>query len=493
MPFPPCALHAVEAEFGARRPAHPVFRQSARPPWPRALPGWLTGNTRSAAERSKPVTVEDALTGKMTVLNPVSTPVAEVLSAASALAREISPHITPYGTRESLVVEAHVEALEGLDQPGVADSLEKAIAADPNFGPNYRQLAQIKAQQNDVAGALALLDGHWPAGAPSRTPNGRSSSCRPPLYATTLPRACGRSPLSPRPIPTTRRRGTIWPRLPSPSTNTRRRSRRIKRRSPLSPTMPILWNQLAYAAAYAGDACGRHRRGEALPEVGCRRTPIRSDTLGDVNLITGHLAEAEDDYRQSAKKSPEFLAGLDLLKAAMAHLMTGDVAGADTLAQQYFAARAPPRIRWWTTARRNGRGSAAAARPRARRWSSWRGARKPAGRRNVAAHAMPSWPCGLLMLGDRAAASEMARKAAALGHSRRPPSRSRWRDFWRSLRLRPPSGRRAPMSLVPTPRRRPSAIPGASRRAAGSPRNMPPRSRSSGNNRTSWPGPLPYG
>jgi len=134
---PGARLHAVQAGLGAR----PVVAPGISAERTAALAAGATevaygqfevrGGTIEAQ-----LTIEDELTGKMTVLNPVSAPAADIVTAASALARQISTHVTPYGARNPLVIEAHVNALEHLDGPGVGDNLEKAIAADPDFAPN---------------------------------------------------------------------------------------------------------------------------------------------------------------------------------------------------------------------------------------------------------------------------------------------------------------------------------------------------------------------
>ncbi|MEI9972662.1 MAG: hypothetical protein WDO73_11725 [Ignavibacteriota bacterium] len=67
------------------------------------------------------------------------------------------------------------------------------------------------------------------------------------------------------------------------------------------------------------------------------------------------------------------------MKAAMAHLMTGDVAGADTLAQQYFDARAKAK----DPTRRRTQGAVgldyrAAAKTPCGRWSNWSAQPEPA-------------------------------------------------------------------------------------------------------------------
>lgn len=173
------------------------------------------------------------------------------------------------------------------------------------------------------------------------------------------------------------------------------------------------WNRLGYAAAYAGDAAtataaiDRYRK--LLPTG-----PNPLDSLGDVNLIAGHLSEAEGYYRQAAQRSPQFYAGLDFLKAAMAHLMTGDLAGADILAQQYFDARASAqdplleyrKAQWaWISGRRKAA---------CRQMEQLARATETGTARDIAAHAYAELSIWTLMLGNRENASDMARKAAGL-------------------------------------------------------------------------------
>ena len=51
-----------------------------------------------------------------------------------------------------------MKALESADATVMEVGLGVAIAADPDFVPPYRLLAQIKAQRQDRAGAVATLD-----------------------------------------------------------------------------------------------------------------------------------------------------------------------------------------------------------------------------------------------------------------------------------------------------------------------------------------------
>jgi tetratricopeptide (TPR) repeat protein len=181
----------------------------------------------------------------------------------------------------------------------------------------------------------------------------------------------------------------------------------------IDPGDPALWNELAYAAAYSGQAAASIEAAEHYRALQ-PRSPNPLDSLGDVKLIAGRLADAEKDYRESAKMDPQFLGGLDLLKAAMAHLMTGDVPGADALAQDYFDARAKAKdalvdyhkAEWaWIGGRRK---------PACRQMEQVAKAAETAGSRDIAAHAYAELAIWNLLLGDRDAAAQAAQKAAGL-------------------------------------------------------------------------------
>ncbi len=151
-------VHAVAAGLGVRPVAAPGISAERTPALAAGATKIAFGQyTVRGGTLEARVTLEDELTGKMTVLNPVSAPAGDIVSAATAVARQISTHVTPYGTKNSQVVKAYVNAFEGIGNPGVADQLAEAVAADPNFGPTYRQLAQLKVRENDIAGAREFL------------------------------------------------------------------------------------------------------------------------------------------------------------------------------------------------------------------------------------------------------------------------------------------------------------------------------------------------
>jgi tetratricopeptide (TPR) repeat protein len=90
------------------------------------------------------------------------------------------------------------------------------------------------------------------------------------------------------------------------------------------------------------------RRYEALRPL----DPNPLDSMGDVNLMAGRNAEAERLYLAAYKKNPSFLGGSDLYKAGVARLMTGDLAGAESIAKQGSGEMAS-RPEWlWISGRR---------------------------------------------------------------------------------------------------------------------------------------------
>ena len=99
-----------------------------------------------------------------------------------------------------------------------------------------------------------------------------------------------------------------------------------------------LLNSLGYAQAYAGDYDGAV---QTLHEYQ-RLYPVQPnpfDSLGDVSFYFGKFAEAERHYNEEYSRDRTFIGGTALIKAATAHLLTGDAAGADARFAAYEKVR----------------------------------------------------------------------------------------------------------------------------------------------------------
>lgn len=111
-----------------------------------------------------------------------------------------------------------------------------------------------------------------------------------------------------------------------------------------SPTDPsAVLNSLGYAEGMAGDLDGARK---AFQEYG--RGPGQDavnalDSLGEALFINGKFDEAERQFLEAYQKDPAFLQGETLWKAAHARWLSGDLPGADKIAERYFQERAKAR------------------------------------------------------------------------------------------------------------------------------------------------------
>jgi len=354
--------------------------------------------------------IENLQTGKMTTAVTASAPANDVIAAAYALARQLWDGAPPYRSSHAPALKYYMAALEGSDPAEVVRNLEQAIAASPDFAAAYRLLAQLKAQNRDAAGAMAVIG------------QALNTDLRP-LERARLEVADAEL----RGDPAARLRAldvvskltpsdpTVWQALAEARSNAHLYSQAVGdygKALAIEPQDVNSLNQLGYACAHAGDlpaAMAALRRYQALRPADAN--PL--DSMGDVNLLLGHLREAESFYLQAARKTPHFESDGSLFKAAMARLMTGDIAGADGLARQYLDARAAEhdpsldyrKAEWlWASGRRK----EAAAQLEASARAAQNG---PS--REMAARAYATLALWKLVLGDRAEAARIAGQAAA--------------------------------------------------------------------------------
>jgi tetratricopeptide (TPR) repeat protein len=358
------------------------------------------------------LTVEDPQSSRMVQVVSASSATGDVIETGTELARGLSSQSTAYGTRSMPALKEWVTVLESSDPAAIQTALAQCLAADPDFAPAYLALAQWKSQRQDRAGAMEVLTGALARG--DRIPERdrvrmqfelaglRGDSAGQQRALTDLLRIDPRDPAG-------------WRALGQAALNRRDYPHAIEawQKSVDLEEDPAAENQLAYAAAYAGDLNTAVR---ALRRYQSARPadPNAIDSLGDVHLITGHLKEAENFYREATAKNPEFLNNADYFKAAMARLMAGDVPGADALAKQYADARAAAhdpladvhRAEWsWISGRRKDGYDQLLAFAR----SSEAGSQREAASRAYAELAI--W---YLLDGDRGAAAEMAGRSAPL-------------------------------------------------------------------------------
>jgi len=363
------------------------------------------------------LSIEDPQAGVMTRVVTASAAANDVLAAASSLARQIVARTTPYGTRNAQALELWVAAMEANDASASVRALEQAIAADPDFGPPYRMLAERKEQNQDREGARSVLQSAMARG--NRISEGDRLHIQFDLAALNGD-AAGRQRALTGLVKLDPYDAIAWRGLGDSAMARRDYPDALaayRQLLEVEPEDAAVWNQLGYAASYAGDfpaAMSALRRYQTLRPADAN--PL--DSLGDACLLAGRFSEADDFYLQAARKGPEYPRSAELSKAAMARLMSGDIAGGDALSRQYAGAREAAgdplveayRAEWlWISGRRR------AAYDRLAVFA--RGAEKGESR-EAAAQSYGELAMWGVMLGERAAAAEMARKSVALAGPR---------------------------------------------------------------------------
>jgi tetratricopeptide (TPR) repeat protein len=102
----------------------------------------------------------------------------------------------------------------------------------------------------------------------------------------------------------------------------------------IDPGNAVAMNSLGYAEASAGHL---YAATKALERYGksLEQSTNSLDSLGEAYFMNGRFAEAERYFQQAYRRDPRFLAGSTLMKAAYAHWLGGDLAGADAIFNRY--------------------------------------------------------------------------------------------------------------------------------------------------------------
>ena len=351
-------------------------------------------------------TEEDLHTRKM--LRVAVATGAGIFPVAESLARQLGV-TQPFGTRNPEALRGYVAGLESPDPAAASRDFASAVAADAGFGRAYlagvetaaaqhngaeaeRLVARAGAHRNqltalDRAGLdfdAAALRGNFPAELEARRQLARLDPANPDRH-----RALAEMLMSLRDYDAA--------------------IAEFRRGLSIRPDDVVALNMMGYAAAYSGDlpTATRVLRGYELLRPA---DPNPLDSLGDAHFALGHFGEAEQFYLAANTKSPAFSNNGELLKAAQARLMTGDVRGATALLSRFQAARqaagdsyAPgyaAEWSWQTGARRE----AVAAMDRLSASTSVH---------EVSSRADAQAAIWLVALGDRAGALAHARKAAS--------------------------------------------------------------------------------
>jgi tetratricopeptide (TPR) repeat protein len=409
------ALHSPDASLGKR---------------PAAAPGISAERTEALMAGADEIlygdfsVVRGLLRATLTVENTVTRKTVRVISAdgplgdgifpvAAALARQLG-QTHGFGTENPQALRAYVAALESTDPAAALEDFAQATMADPDFGQAYvfwLDTALGQRNRSEADRALGQARAHF-----DRLPEldrarlnlgGAALSGDFQARVQALTEVVRLDPGDPND-----RRA-----LAEALMSTRHYEGAIaefRHALSLRPDDIQSLNTMGYAAAYSGDlpTAIRVLRGYEELRPG---DPNPLDSLGDVHFVLGHYGEAEQFYLAAHAKAPGFLNGGELLKAAQARLMTGDVAGATAVFNRFLAERRAahdPFIEYHAAAWSWQTGGRRAAIERMDRLAR---AAEAGPLREVASRADAQAALWLLELGDGAAAAECVRKAVAEG------------------------------------------------------------------------------
>jgi tetratricopeptide (TPR) repeat protein/TolB-like protein len=261
-----------------------------------------------------------------------------IIRLTDSLAREVQPPVRPFETQNPEALRQFCAGLETTDAAAAAQFYSRAVAADPDFGEPYVAWAQLALGQRNRAETLRILAlAQARGGALAELARTRLAAIAAGLSGDLAAEARSLVALSRlTPADTVMLRQLAQAQLNA--RNYKGAAEALKRALVIEPTDAALLNQLGYAEMYAGNLAGAT---SALNEYARLRPddPNALDSLGDVHFYLGQFAQAEQYYRRSSEKDRSFNGSSDLMKAARAHLMTGDVGGADSIFNQYLDAR----------------------------------------------------------------------------------------------------------------------------------------------------------
>jgi tetratricopeptide (TPR) repeat protein len=285
------------------------------------------------------VTQRDPATGTTVENFSLASPNAQDLySLADAVARHLSPQVAPFETRNNEAIAAWARGLEATSYDQLTANYAHAVQADPQFATAWFDWASTVAGHGDRAEAARILkDAGQHADRFNSTDRARLKLATVELTGDRAATLAAMNEL-----------GKLTPNDPASvgalaDRNFAARQYQAavagyRRLTQLAPGNGNAWNQLGYALMGSGDyeaaMTALRSYQHLLPNDA---NPL--DSQGDVAFAFGRFSEAEKFYRQATAKDPQFANSGALYKAAAAHLMTGDIAGADRQFQDWAKAR----------------------------------------------------------------------------------------------------------------------------------------------------------
>ena len=302
----------------------------------RILHGYLSGAGGTLRLQAD---LEDTRSGKFPWAAEASGPeTAGLPPLADAVAHQLDAQARPPATKSGAALEAYVAAFDAPNAAAASELLTRAMTADPDFATPYLALIELDRAHQDRAGAERIL-------AMARARGAVFSAADRARLEVTAAQLSGDGAALSKALAALARQTPDDPKLLANLAESQLQTRHyaaaigyFEKALAAQPGDAALLNSLGYAQAYAGDLNGAVKTMREYERTHpADANPL--DSLGDVHFYWGRFAEAEQFYRAEYNKDPAFLNGGALIKAAMAHLFTGDASGAETVFAEYENAR----------------------------------------------------------------------------------------------------------------------------------------------------------
>jgi Flp pilus assembly protein TadD len=252
-----------------------------------------------------------------------------LLPLANELARRVSSGARRFGTNSENAFRFYGEALGASGAEAAEQAFQSAIDADPGFAASYvdqaRLLAGIGARDRALqviqAGergtrldSIDRADLQYVAAAAGGDGNARMQALETLAHVE----------------PANASLYTDLGDVQFERRNFPEAVRSYRAATLLNPDDQHAWNKLGYSLAWMRDLNGAKQAIQEYEKLAPEDTNAL-DSLGDVSFYLGDFESAAKYFQQAAEKSPP-----ELLKAAQARLMTGDLKGADAFFAKYI-------------------------------------------------------------------------------------------------------------------------------------------------------------
>jgi tetratricopeptide (TPR) repeat protein len=256
------------------------------------------------------------------------------LPLINQLAKRLNGAARVFSTGNAGAFRDYGIALSTPDRATALRGFESAIAADPSFAAAYLASARLLLESGDRAGASKIL-----ATALIRHPD-PIDQARLEYVAVT---AAGTTAARLQALEILARLTPVDPQVPRELAGLQVLQRQFQNAVPnfeavtrLDPEDAQAWNQLGYGYALAQNLPGARRALERYRQLLPPQEVNPLDSLGEVSFYLGDFSGAERYFLQAHEKNPGEFAGAELIKAAQARLMLGDLPAADAIYQRYL-------------------------------------------------------------------------------------------------------------------------------------------------------------